>query len=139
MIHFKCPKCGDFISVDDQDAGSPVTCPACQNVSHVPQVPQAGQAADGESTLNVKLGGGLLAKWGKRGATGMLIGALFGLGIGLGIGNIIASQDGGSFFTESPGIFQAFPYIFFGMLGVSAGAWAGGLIGFITTPEREKQ
>lgn len=40
MIHFTCPKCGDFISVPDSSAGQSTSCPRCRNVSVVPQ-PQA--------------------------------------------------------------------------------------------------
>ena len=44
MIHFKCPKCGDFISVQDSCAGQTSTCPGCGNVSVVPAAQQAPEA-----------------------------------------------------------------------------------------------
>jgi len=44
MIHFKCPKCGDFISVEDSCAGQSTTCPGCGNVSVVPAAQPAPEA-----------------------------------------------------------------------------------------------
>lgn len=38
MIHFKCAKCSDFISVPETDAGQSQACPHCDNVNVVPQV-----------------------------------------------------------------------------------------------------
>ena len=47
MIHFKCPKCGDFISVQDSCAGQTATCPGCGNISVAPpaeEVPEQSAA-----------------------------------------------------------------------------------------------
>jgi uncharacterized Tic20 family protein len=46
MIHFKCVKCGDLISVEDSCAGQAVTCPKCGNVGVAPSVSQAAGVGD---------------------------------------------------------------------------------------------
>ena len=40
MIDFKCPKCGETLSVPDSLGGQAETCPKCGNVAAVPE-PQA--------------------------------------------------------------------------------------------------
>lgn len=37
MINFRCPKCGDFLSVPESLAGSTEECPGCGNVATVPR------------------------------------------------------------------------------------------------------
>lgn len=37
MIHFRCPKCNDQLSVPDSMAGQSETCPNCGNAAVVPQ------------------------------------------------------------------------------------------------------
>ncbi|MCD6378208.1 MAG: hypothetical protein J7L99_05100 [Planctomycetes bacterium] len=58
MIHIKCPKCGDFLSVPESIAGQTVTCPNCGNVSVVPQ-PEAGKNSNTEhKEVKLSLGEG---------------------------------------------------------------------------------
>jgi len=38
MIHIKCPKCGDYLSVLAERVGYNETCPNCSNITVVPDV-----------------------------------------------------------------------------------------------------
>lgn len=50
MIHFKCVKCGDFISVEDGAGGQTVVCPRCGNVNVAPQADTAVPPRQGEAS-----------------------------------------------------------------------------------------
>ena len=64
MIHFRCPKCKDQLSVDESLAGQTAECPNCGNVAAVPEAlpsadapaasnapPQAVAAPSGEGEM----------------------------------------------------------------------------------------
>jgi hypothetical protein len=38
MIHIKCPKCGDYLSVTPERIGHSETCPNCGNITIIPDV-----------------------------------------------------------------------------------------------------